>query len=128
MLFISSLWRPPTQPNETKPLSSVDRLIVIAYVTGWLALGIALYAYWFEWSAPVKYTLAVIEAVLAPDLSGLRSVFSSRFLTRGVTLPKPLGLCPGLFAFPSMRFRCFMLRLADSPSWLLIDSFHAEKH
>jgi len=53
----------------------LGKLLVLAYLLGWLALGVSLYAFWWEWSAAVKYTLAVIEAILAPDLASIRSAF-----------------------------------------------------
>ena len=76
MLWLQSLRRPRRQPPADGALPVWGKLLVLAYLLGWLALGVALYAYWWDWSAPVKYPLALLEALLAPDLSGIRSVFS----------------------------------------------------
>jgi hypothetical protein len=77
MLWLRSLWRPPRQPlGGDEALPVWGKLLVLGYLLGWLALGVALYAFWWEWSAPVKYSLALLEALLAPDLAGIRSAFS----------------------------------------------------
>jgi len=77
VIWLQSLWRPPKQRIDgDEPPAVRGRALLVAYLLGWLALGIALYAFWWEWSAPVKYSLALVEVLLAPDLAGVRSVFS----------------------------------------------------
>jgi hypothetical protein len=77
MLWLQSLWSPPKQPMDGDGSVSLwGKLFIVAYIIGWLALGIALYAHWSEWSAPLKYSLALVEVLLAPDLAGIKGVFS----------------------------------------------------
>ena len=75
MLWLSSLWRPPEQPADEGPSSVLVKLVVFVYVLLWFALGIALYVNWAEWPAYLKYSLALVESVLAPDLKGIRDTF-----------------------------------------------------
>ena len=78
MFWLSSLWRPPEQPDRSEPPSLLIRLVTLAYVALWLAIGIALYVNWAEWPGYVKYSLALIEAILAPDLKGIRATLLGR--------------------------------------------------
>jgi hypothetical protein len=78
MLWLSSLWRPPEQPGGREPPSLAARIVTLAYVLVWLAVGIALYVNWTEWPGYVKYSLAAIEAIFAPDLKGIRDTLSGR--------------------------------------------------
>ena len=76
MLWLKSLLSPSAQPlDKGEKLPWWGKIIMATYLLGWFSLGVALYAYWGEWSAPLKYSLAAVEALLAPDLAGLTRAF-----------------------------------------------------
>lgn len=78
MFWLSSLWRAPEQPDGSEPPSLLTRLVTLGYVVVWLALGIALYVHWADWPGYVKYSLAFVEAILAPDLKGIGAALRGR--------------------------------------------------
>lgn len=50
-------------------------VIIWVYFLFWLASVIFLYAYWQDLSAWIKYPLAFIEAIFAPDISIFNDLF-----------------------------------------------------
>ncbi len=55
---------------------TANRMFIIAYVLVWLAAVILLWMVWMHWPAWLTWPLALLTALLVPDIGSLKEALS----------------------------------------------------